>query len=1073
MTFQTHLLDAIAQAVIATDLEGYITYWNQQSEKLYGWTAPEVLGRNFFEVTRSQEILSDSLAEIADHLPSGGTSREIMVRRRDGDTFPALITQSPILNLQGELIGYLSFAENISERKRTQVALRQSEESYRELFENAKDAIYVHDLEGRYTSVNRAAEELIGYNREYILGKHFTDFMAPQVAEETRKKVRNKLRHEQAQTSYEVELIGRGGRRIPVDVNSRLIYEDGVPIGVQGTARDIGERKRAEREREVISLIIESANLTSNLDELLKNVHQSLRKVIYAEHCCVVLRNQQNGEFDTPLFVDPSDNNPFNGATGKTCTGYVFRNGQPLLLNEANFSELVARGEVEPADKRSPSFLAVPLMTPAETIGVLSVQHYEKADVYDQRDLEFLASVAGQLALAIERKRTEEALKHSEHRFRDLFYDAPIGYHELDTEGRITCVNKTELMMLGYSAEEMIGHHGWEFIRESEISRQAIAEKLAGITPTRTVERVYRRKDGTFIHIQLDARLLRDANGQVTGIRTTMQDITERKQAEIELQRARDAAVESSRVKSEFLANMSHEIRTPMNGIIGMTELALATDLNPQQHEYLQIVKTSCAALLEIINDILDFSKIEAGKLEIDAVQFNFKETIVEATRTLAVRAHEKGLELACEISSEIPDALIGDPGGLRQILMNLLANAIKFTERGEVVVAANIERRSASELLLHVSVSDTGIGIPRDKQDLIFRAFAQADGSTTRKYGGTGLGLAICSQIVEMMGGRIWVESEEDIGSTFHFTVRVKYPQQMPDATVREPVDLCRLRVLIVDDNATNRRILEEMLRTWHMLPTAVESGQLALASISSAREAGKPFSLVLVDACMPVMDGFTVAERILDSKTDPGTTIMMLTSTDQQTSSERMRALGLSAYLEKPISQSQLFNAIQQAFKFAPPQVCSEDQIALTNTPLRFLLAEDHEINEDLAPQPQYTRGRFERSVLLARLDGSVEFMEQLIGIFNRELPKMLSEIQEAVALSDSGLLQAAAHKLKGSMATMEAPKYLVELAQRLEDDGRNGLAVDLQESLHKLEEGLREFQTELAESELQIVG
>jgi signal transduction histidine kinase/CheY-like chemotaxis protein len=427
------------------------------------------------------------------------------------------------------------------------------------------------------------------------------------------------------------------------------------------------------------------------------------------------------------------------------------------------------------------------------------------------------------------------------------------------------------------------------------------------------------------------------------------------------VQHQKEAAEEASRVKSQFLANMSHEIRTPMNGILGMTELALATPLNKVQREYLDMVRTSADALLTIINDILDFSKIEAGKLSLDPVPFALRDTLDSTLKPLALRAHARGLELACHVHAEVPDGLVGDPARLRQVLVNLVGNALKFTERGEVVVS--VERRprngGAPESVdptsplcyLQFSVRDTGIGIPPHKVEAIFRPFEQADGSTTRKFGGTGLGLTISARLVEMMGGRIGVDSVPGRGSTFHFTAELgTQPAAAPAQAAAER--LRGMRVLVVDDNATNRTILEEMVQGWGLRPTAVESGSAALRQLIHAA-ATEPFPLVLLDAMMPEMDGFQLLEAVRARPELRGAVIMMLSSGDRQGDAARCRALGAASYLVKPVGQSDLLEALLSAFGTAGPGGPALPASAATapTRPLSILLAEDNVINQRLA--------------------------------------------------------------------------------------------------------------------------
>jgi PAS domain S-box-containing protein len=557
-----------------------------------------------------------------------------------------------------------------------------------------------------------------------------------------------------------------------------------------------------------------------------------------------------------------------------------------------------------------------------------------------------------------ERKKAEEALWQSEQLYAQIALNASDVLYVVHAEaGRVDWFGQID---------KVLGYEEGEFERTTQawkdrihpddgarISRAYEASCQAG-KPFAEEYRMARR-DGSYVYWSDRGRPVYDLKGRVTKFIGACTDITERRRREQELRGAMEGAEGASRAKSQFLANMSHEIRTPMNGIIGMTELALQTVLSAEQRCLLTTVKESADTLLALINEVLDFSKIEAGKFQLEPMDFTLRGLLEDTLLTLALRAHQKGLELALRLSADLPDALVGDSARLRQIVVNLIGNAIKFTETGEIVLHAALETKTDAEVVVRFSVKDTGIGIPREKQEVIFESFTQADGSTTRTYGGTGLGLAICRQLVALMGGRIWVESEAGRGSCFNFTATFAR-QKNPQPKTEFDINLRGLPVLVVDDNLTSREILREYLTHWGLQPLLADSTESAMRELWNSVSENRPVSIVLVDAAMPDPDGFALVRQIQNHLELSGVVVMMLTTAQQLDEAARCRALGVATYLTKPIRQSELLDAIMAGLGSRPAAFdrMLEEPVETILRParsLRLLLAEDNPVNQRLA--------------------------------------------------------------------------------------------------------------------------
>ncbi len=861
---------------------------------------------------------------------------------RDGVWVPVNLTLSR-LHVRPKTLGLIT-ARDVSEQREAHARLEKAEQAraaaehrYRLLLESSGEGIYGIDLRGRCTFINRAAAHMLGYHPDEVLGQDMHALIHHRRPDGTPYPVEDcpifRAFREGRGCHVESEVLWRrDGTPFPAEYSCRPLVDAGVMRGAVVTFLDISDRKRAEE-----ALAREHNLLRTLMDHLPGYVFVKDAQSRFVTTNAAHLRTL--GVRDREDVVGKTD---FNFFPRELAEQYyadeqaIVRTGQPLLAREES--------TVDPA---------------GGTHWMLTT----KVPLRDGRGE--VIGLVGMCQDITERKRAEEALRASEEQYRCLAEATPQIVWTTRADGWLEYVNRRWTEYTGLTLDQSQGS-GWTAAIHREDRQTCIDTWLRaalGGEPFEVAYRLRRASDGAYRWHLNRGVPMRDAAGRVVRWYGTCTDIHDQQLTAEALRQAKEAAEAANRAKSEFLANMSHEIRTPMNGILGMTELALGTDLTSEQRDYLDMVKASADALLAVINDILDFSKIEARKLQLDAVEFSLRDCLGDTLKGLAVRAQEKGLELACDVPPDVPDGVVGDPVRLRQVLLNLVGNAIKFTDEGEVVVVVRPAigpmgpmgpiGPMAPDTALHFEVRDTGIGIPTEKQALIFEAFAQADTSTTRKYGGTGLGLTISSHLIGLMGGRIWVESTPGQGSTFHFTARFGLA---PAPRPAPALSLDDLPVLVVDDNATNRRILEEMLGNWRMRPALATSGEAALAALRQAAAAGEPFPLVLLDAHMPGLDGFSVADMILHSPELAGTIIVILTSAGLPGDAAHCRELGIAASVMKPFKQSELLDAILTALDrsvrgVAPRAAAERPPPRAAGRALRILLAEDNVVNQKLA--------------------------------------------------------------------------------------------------------------------------
>ncbi len=711
-----------------------------------------------------------------------------------------------------------------------------------------------------------------------------------------------------------------------------------------------------------------------DLEALLKKVMRILIESAGAQEGCMIMK--KDSELMVRVHITAGmdgatllENLPVNGCDllSQSIVQYVVRTQEAVVLSNAAVDGMFIRDPYI-VRKKPLSILCMPVMQHGVIVGVLYLENNQVTDAFTRDRMEVLRILSSQAAISIqnallyaERKQTEEELRQAEAKFRSIFDNSAEGIFQTTRDGRILMANPAAARIFGFDSPEEGIARVKNIAKDLYVDSARRDEFQALMQAQGYVKdfelRAY-RKDRSIIDISANCHVVRDNNGNILYFEGILQDITEKKRIE-ELKIAKEAAEAATKSKSEFLANMSHEIRTPMNGIIGMTGLLLDTELSEEQRNYAEMLRSSGDLLLGLLNDILDFSKIEAGKLEIETIEFDLRNTLEETAEFLALRAHEKGLELVCRIDPDVHTFLIGDPGRLRQILVNLIGNAIKFTSAGEVVIEAVTEYETDGQVAVRFNIRDTGIGIPEDKIPLLFDSFQQVDPSTSRKFGGTGLGLTISKRLIELMNGSIGVESIEGKGSTFRFTALFDKGSP-PDRGKMPPfADISGARILSVDDNAVNRIVIAEQMRSWGVRHAEAESGLKAIEMLHAAHAGGDPFRVVITDMQMPGMDGEALARAI---KADPDlkdTLLVMLTSSGVRGDSKRLAGLGFAAYLNKPVKMVQLHDCIAAVLGGSRLSEKATEAAIITRHRLReasrrnvrILLVEDNKVNKMVA--------------------------------------------------------------------------------------------------------------------------
>lgn len=922
--FQQAILDGANYSIISTTPEGIMTTFNAAAERWLGYTTAEVVGKHTPAIFHEVEEVKARAAELSQELGvavepgfevfvakarlGGPDEREWTYIRKDGSRFPVLLSVTALRHEDGEITGFLGIGSDITERQRAQEAVNR----LAAIVEFTDDAIIGKTLDGVIVSWNQGAERIYGYAAAEVLGRNISVLVPPDRQDEFTGILAG-LRQDQRVHNYETVRIRKDGRLIDVSLTISPIRDaEGNIAGISTIARDITTSKQAEMQLRKLSMAVE----------------QSPASVVITDTQGVI-------EYVNPKFTQ---------LTGYQAEEAMGQN--PRILKS---------GDKSPEEYRD---LWETITSGREWRGVFH-NRKKNGDLYwESASISPIKDGQGRITHFIAVKEDITAMRESQEKLATLSLVASKTDNAViitDQLGFIEWVNDGFTRLTGYTFEETVGKKPGAVLQGPESDRATIQRISAQLQSRQalTAEIINYHKTGRPYWIAMDITPIFDDRGELTRFISIERDITQRKETEEALHQAKLAADAANRAKSEFLASMSHEIRTPMNAIIGMADLLSETPLTQEQQQYVEVFRSAGETLLSLINDILDLSKVEAGQITLESIDLDLAEIVEKVCEVMAFKAHQKGLELACRIMPAVPTHLRGDPVRLRQILTNLVGNAIKFTEAGEVVVEAKLASATqcpkdpAAPCNITFSIKDTGIGISPEKLEVIFEKFTQADTSTTRKYGGTGLGLAISKHLVELMGGELQVQSQVGQGSTFEFTILFLRQLEPQDKSSVPAADLKDLRVLVVDDNVTNRLILREIMTGWGARVAEAENGIQGLTELARAKKVGQPYQLVLLDGRMPQMDGFGMAEAIHGDASFSGITVMMLSSDARSGDLSRARDLGLASYLVKPVKRHDLREAIDRALHQAhqddmaapsPTPISPEEQ-----RPLRILLADD----------------------------------------------------------------------------------------------------------------------------------
>ncbi len=945
------------EGIIIADREGRILRANGEFCRIFGFQCAEIIGQNLDNLIVPAEEF-DTAISITRRVTQGERiALESSRRHKDGREIPVSVIASPIIE-DGKVKAIFGIYRDNSDQKKILEDLRKSEKRFQDIALSSADWIWEVDRDGVYTFASGQVKQILGYEAEEIIGKTPFDLMPKNEAARVRQIFSQLCLEKQPIVDMVNWNLSKGGRLVCLQKNGLpILNENNELLGYRGMDKDITERRFAETQILKQNMLLESINkllqkaFTDEPDSKISDSCLHLAECLTDSQFSFIGELNSAGLFDILSLSEPGweacmiprsrASTLINNMKIRGLWAEAIKDGKSHLINNPHAHS--AQAGIPPGHPEIRNLLVAPLKHRENVFGVMALAN--KAGGYNREDQKAVEALATAFVEVLNRKRAEEAIKKESDKLTAIISGIEEGVIFADDEDRIIEVNDYFLRFFGQEKKHLMGDVLWNSLSGDVLESLKSSVQKFRLNPESLPVEIQKALHDKDVIFRLKPIY---KNDRYSGLILNLVDVSE-------IVRIRKEALAASQAKSDFLANISHEIRTPMNGILGMTELALDTDVTPEQREYLRGIKSSAESMMTLINDILDFSKIEARKVEIETAPFNLEELIYEILAPLAIQAHRNKLDLVCSIPPKLESDLLGDPGRLRQILINLVGNAIKFTEKGEVVVSVQEEQRIGNSLLLHFIISDTGIGIPEDKKRIIFDVFAQADSTMTRKYGGTGLGLAISLQLVELLGGRIWVESAVDKGSRFHFTAQFKIPQKK--GSHRPSVAIFNdLRLLIVEDNISSRKALSERASDWGIQVKEAESAYEATVILDAAKENNEPFQIILLDANLPGHDSFIILDYLKDNPELSKSIITMMSKTGNRLDATPWLKVGISSHLGKPINPSELKAAILAVLGMAPaPREREELGIEPAAVPIRetyrILVAEDNLVNQKVA--------------------------------------------------------------------------------------------------------------------------